>query len=119
MLKPVYGLKDAPRAWRKNLHEVLVGWMSCRQLCSEPELYCVHRSDEKIGDNLIERARQHNAEQQEVGFRKVIAQEYKNWNFQRLLSVHVDDIRAWHGRVSGRVLVLLCLLFCWSVSVSF
>ena len=30
MLKLIYGLKDAPRAWRKKLHEVLTGWMSCR-----------------------------------------------------------------------------------------
>ena len=32
MLKPIYGLKDAPRAWRKKLHQVLVQWLSCRQL---------------------------------------------------------------------------------------
>ena len=30
MLKPIYGLKDAPGAWRKTLHQVLVQWMSCR-----------------------------------------------------------------------------------------
>ena len=42
---------------------------------------------------MIERARQHNEEQQEVVFRKVAAQEYKKGNFQCLLSVHVDDIK--------------------------
>ena len=29
MLKPIYGLKDAPRAWRNKLHQVLVQWLSC------------------------------------------------------------------------------------------
>lgn len=30
LLKPNYGLKDAPRAWRKKLHQVLIQWVSCR-----------------------------------------------------------------------------------------
>merc|ERR1712023_412962 len=42
MIKPIYGLKDAPRAWRKKLHEVFIGWMQTRQLYAEPELYCTH-----------------------------------------------------------------------------
>ena len=42
MIKPIYGLKDAPRAWRKKLHQVLIGQLSCRQLYAEPELYCAH-----------------------------------------------------------------------------
>ena len=66
-LKPIYGLKDAPRAWRKKLHEVLIGWLSCRQLYSEPELYCLHRQDDACGGNVIERAKEHNEEQQETG----------------------------------------------------
>ena len=32
MFKPIYGLKDVPRAWRKTLHHDSVQWMSCRQL---------------------------------------------------------------------------------------
>ena len=31
MLTPIYGLKDAPRAWRTKLHQVFVQWLSCRQ----------------------------------------------------------------------------------------
>ncbi len=26
MIKPIYGLKDAPRAWRRKLHQVLTDW---------------------------------------------------------------------------------------------
>ena len=38
MLKPIYGQKAFPRAWRKKLHQVLVGWLQCRQLYAEPGL---------------------------------------------------------------------------------
>lgn len=93
MLKPIYGLKDAPRAWRKKLHGVLIGWLSCRQLYSEPELYCVHRTDGTCGDNSPKRAQQHNEEQQETGKMQVAAQEYTRGNLQCLLSVHVDDTK--------------------------
>ena len=55
MLAPIYGLKDAPRAWRTKLHEALTAWMSCRQLYSELELYCVHRSDgDRQGDGRVQ-----------------------------------------------------------------
>ena len=78
MLKPICGLNDAPRAWREKLHEVLIGWVSCRQLYSDPELYCVHRRDDVGGGNVLERARQHTEEQQETGFRQVTPQECKS-----------------------------------------
>ena len=67
MLKPVYVLKGAPRAWRKKLHQVLVQWLSCRQFYSEPELYCVHRQNGVNKQNTHERAQQHNEEQQVTG----------------------------------------------------
>ena len=38
MLKSIYGLKDAPRAWRKRLDQVLQEW-GLRQLVAEAELY--------------------------------------------------------------------------------
>lgn len=53
----------------------------------------MHRKDEVGGDNVLERARQHNGEQQETGLRRVIPQEHKAGNPQCLLSVHVDDIK--------------------------
>ena len=46
MLKPMYRLKGVPRAWRKTFHQVLIQWMSCRQLCIEPEFYRVHNREE-------------------------------------------------------------------------
>ena len=41
MLKAIYGLKDAPRAWRLRLHEVLSEW-NLVQLSAEPEIYVNH-----------------------------------------------------------------------------
>ena len=40
MLKPVYGLKGAFRAWRKALHQALAQWMSCRQFHAGPKFDC-------------------------------------------------------------------------------
>ena len=42
MTKPIYGPKDAPRAWRQKLHQVLVAWSGGTQPYAEPELYCTH-----------------------------------------------------------------------------
>ena len=47
MLKPIYGLKDAPRAWRKRLHQVLTEWGLC-QLAAEAELYVRHDRSEGV-----------------------------------------------------------------------
>ena len=49
MLRPIYGLEDAPRVWMKTLHEVLAGWMSYRQLYNEFELYCIHKEEDAGG----------------------------------------------------------------------
>ena len=43
MLKPIKGLTDVPRAWRKKFHQVLIGWLQCQPLRAEPELHCVHK----------------------------------------------------------------------------
>ena len=45
-VKPIYGLKDAPRAWRKRLHQVLCSFKYC-QLVGEPELYVQHEAKEE------------------------------------------------------------------------
>ena len=37
MTKPIYGLKDAPRAWRKKLHQVVIQWLSRRQFYFAPK----------------------------------------------------------------------------------
>ena len=41
MIKPIYGLKDAPRAWRKKLHQVLVAFY-LEQLHAATEQYVLH-----------------------------------------------------------------------------
>ena len=80
MLKLIYGLKDAPSAWRKKLHQVFIQWMSCRPLRSEPELYCVHRKDNVVCEDIHRRAQQHVVEQQEVGVRDADTQAYEEGN---------------------------------------
>lgn len=67
MLKPMYGLKDAPRVWRKKLHQVWIQWMLCRQCYVEPEFYCVRRGGCSRTTNAYQRAIEHNQEQPEIG----------------------------------------------------
>ena len=67
MLKPIDGLKDAPRAWRKKLHQVLVQWLSLRQFYIEPALYCVHKKDLAIEPDILTRAKEHDEEQRKTG----------------------------------------------------
>jgi hypothetical protein len=43
MLKAIYGLKDAPRAWRKKLHLLLTEW-GMKQLYADSQLYAKHES---------------------------------------------------------------------------
>ena len=64
MLKPIYGLKDVPRAWRKKLHQVLETWQQCQQLYAEPELYCAHKGQQQRSRDQVGRAQAHNFEQQ-------------------------------------------------------
>ena len=49
MVKPIYGLKDAQRAWRKRLHQVLssCGTMgdTMKQLHAEGEIHTLHTYD--------------------------------------------------------------------------
>ena len=94
MLKLIYGIKDAPRAWRQTLHEVLESWQQCQQLHAEPELYCVHKSRPKRSQDPIGRAQAHNFEQQEVAEPRVIVlSTFAPGNAQCLLPVDVDDIK--------------------------
>ena len=44
MLKAVYGLKDAPRAWRKRLHQALEGFR-LTPLITEAEQYVRHSAE--------------------------------------------------------------------------
>ena len=94
MLKPIYGLKDAPRAWRKKLHQVLAQWQSCQQLQAEPELYCVHTWRPQRIKDPVGRAKAHELQQQEVGSpRNIEPSKPTPGNLQCLLSVLVYDIK--------------------------
>ena len=106
MLEPIYGLNGALRAWRKKLHQVLVQWLSCRQLYIEPELTCVHRKRLAEEPDIITRATEHDEEQRETGrARNTQPQAYEKGNLQCLVSVHVGDINGVATReVADRVL---------------
>lgn len=96
MIKHIYGLEDAPRAWRTKFHQVCAGWMSCQQLYVELELYCVRGLKQEGGNtHAIIRAIADDAEQREVegNSRTLFAQHYILGNFKCLLSAHVDDIK--------------------------
>lgn len=94
MLKPIYGLKDVPRAWGKKFHQVLIQWVSCLQLYSEPELHCARQGNTFGECDAIARAKEHDKEQHESGeSRTVKAQLLKFCNFLCLLSVHVGAAR--------------------------
>lgn len=56
ILNPTYELEDAPRAWRKKLHQVLIQWLSRRQFYFEPGFYYVHCSGEVDVNDIYERA---------------------------------------------------------------
>ena len=97
MIKPIYGLKDAPRAWRKKLHQVLIDWQSSRQLLAEPELYCTHlpnksRIQNPTKLNTIERASEHVAEQAEQEIVRTLP-SVELATLVCLTSVHVDDLK--------------------------
>lgn len=96
MAEPIYGLKDAPRTWRKKLHIVLIDRMSSRQLYAEPELYCAHeqmwRSNSAPPINAIERAKEHNMEQADAPVVRTLL-ETKQRKLLCITSVHVDDFK--------------------------
>ncbi|CAK0808244.1 unnamed protein product, partial [Prorocentrum cordatum] len=50
MVKAVYGLKDAPRAWRKKLHLILESF-GLEALYADPQLYVLHDTSVKL--NMI------------------------------------------------------------------
>eukprot|EP00971_Amphidinium_carterae_P005715 113295-Amphidinium_carterae.1 len=45
LLKPVYGLRDAPRAWERRLRKILTEEASMRSCSLEPRLYYMHVRD--------------------------------------------------------------------------
>ena len=45
-----HGFNDAPRVWKKELHAIIIKWMSNTQIYNELKLYCVR------GNNNYERA---------------------------------------------------------------
>ena len=45
MVKDIYGLKDAPRAWRKKLHMILEEW-ELHQLYADAQIYACHEGSQ-------------------------------------------------------------------------
>jgi len=97
MLKPVYGLKDAPRAWRKRLHQVLSSW-GMSQLLAEPELYVSHEGDKAMPGPQISSIdrRVASAKAAETESRPEPVDSWlkdRRAKLRCLLSTHVDDLK--------------------------
>ena len=94
MLKAIYGLKDAPRAWRKKLHQALYSF-GLRQLHAEAELYSKHLAIDRpdgqraaIADMVQKEI--NNASENQVN---VVAVQPTIRTLLCLLSAHVDDLK--------------------------
>ena len=120
MIKPIYGLKDAPRAWRKKLHQVLVSW-SMGQLRAEGELYAKHRytltqGDEKSSERLDTMVKREAASAiEDDAAVTAIAKSRTRRScpiLVMLLSTHVDDLKGCATRVDAEDLLRhLCKAF--------
>ena len=97
MLKPVYGLKDAPRAWRKRLHQVLASWGAC-QLLAEPELYALHEPSASQFKPKVESI-EHKVAAEQHASQDRTSPPVEEWLADRraqlkcILSTHVDDLK--------------------------
>ena len=95
MIKAIYGLKDAPRAWRKKLHEVLT---SCGMYptISDPQVYLAHEAVSRKAltdvpkDTLAK-----------VG----LSEGTRRRKLKMILSTHVDDLKG--GASKKNALALL------------
>ena len=72
MLKPIYGLKDAPRAWRKKLDKVLCQW-GLSQAVSDTQIYLRHHPSDKP--------------------REPVNTGAERRSLLMILSTHVDDLK--------------------------
>ena len=100
MLKQIYGLKGAPRAWRRKIHQVFAKWTSRQQLHAEPGFYCVRDSNQsssssgRSSSDAVARAKERHEEQQEFGnVRSLSAQQCEPGKCKCLLSAREGDIK--------------------------
>ena len=111
ILIPIYGLKDAPRAWRKCLHGVLTEF-GLRSLLAEPELYVMHAPTGNVKKKVAaieDRRKNEEATAQEV--EQKVDQDWLQNHIRKLemiLSTHVDDLKGGASRkVAERLLEFL------------
>ena len=95
MIKPIYGLKDAPRAWRKRLHQVLVEF-GCVSLLAEPEIYVKHEDEPRKQEHLSIKERREKEQSAREGSDYQYGEQWLQNRKQKLeliLSTHVDDLK--------------------------
>jgi hypothetical protein len=108
MLKSIYGLKDAPRAWRKRLHQVLVEF-GLTQLHAEPEVYVCHEAESHVAKTTGDTAARRTQIQPETIEEKMVRERAaeqevphsppERWltntrlKLKIVLSTHVDDLK--------------------------
>lgn len=100
-VKPTYGLKDAPRAWRNGLHQVFVDWSSSSQLYTEPEPCCTHKLADHViafssaGQaklNVLEKAKEHTAKHAESDSNQTLIEAALR-QVTCIIAVHVGDLK--------------------------
>ena len=116
MIKPIYGLKDAPRAWRKRLHQAMTKGR-LKQLHAEPEIYTRHtyKALENGQTAITGTDRMDKLRQREVDAGNETASTYSTGRKRRhsatlemILSTHVDDLKGAATRKAAEEL-LKCL----------
>ena len=97
MLKAVYGLKDAPRAWRRRLHQVLTEFR-LTPLIAEAELYIRHLTNGlpsgagKSGTRLADLHHREDAAKEERE-PSIKFEPLRSPKLDCIISTHVDDLK--------------------------
>ena len=71
MTKPIYGLKDAPRAWSKKLSQILQMW-GMKASIADPQIYLAHH---------------------QTGTSRKGSASNETASLKMILSTHVDDLK--------------------------
>ena len=84
-------MKDAPRAWRKRLHEVLCGW-SLNQLQAEPEIYVRRKAIKDTPKPKTDNSVVIQKIVETIGL-EIVTTPNKFPKLDIILSAHVDDLK--------------------------
>ena len=111
MIKAIYGLKDAPRAWRMRLHQILVE--AClKQLRHERELYVQHEAlrgqPQIMADRTAPQGRNDAERGSSASGRTVPRGRLNESTLSLAATSHVDDLKCIGGETaSGKMIAVI------------